>query len=124
MNDWNGPDRAFMRDHLALMRNRGCRNETQAHWLLRFDRFLQSHPELADDSLETMLSLWAVATPTRNHVVECQKRGRILTKARHRLDPNIPPKRFNPRPEREVAQKHRRPHFFSPAAIRHMLDVD
>lgn len=113
----------FMRDHVALMRNRGYQYEAQAHWLLRFDRFLQSHPELADEPLETMLSHWAAAKPTRNHAAECQKLGRILTKARHRLDPNIPPKRFNPRPEREVKREHRRPHIFSPADIRHMLDV-
>lgn len=113
----------FMRDHVTLMRNRGYQYEAQAHWLLRFDRFLQSHPELADKPLETMLSHWAAAKPTHNHAAECQKLGRILTKARHRLDPNIPPKRFNPRPEREVAREHRRPHIFSPADIRHMLDV-
>lgn len=113
----------FMRDHVALMRNRGYQYETQAHWLLRFDRFLQAHPELAGEPLETMLTHWAAAKSTRNHAAECQKLGRILTKARHRLDPNIPPKRFNPRPEREVAREHRRPHIFSPADIRHMLDV-
>lgn len=113
----------FMRDHVTLMRNRGYQYRAQAYWLLRFDRFLQSHPELADEPLEVMLSHWAAAKPTRNHAAECQKLGRILTKARHRLDPNIPPKRFNPRPEREVALEHRRPHIFSPADIRHMLAV-
>lgn len=113
----------FMRDHVTLMRNRGYQYEAQAHWLLRFDRFLQAHPELAGEPLETMLTHWAAAKPTRNHAAECQKLGRILTKARHRLDPNMPPKRFNPRPEREVAREHRRPHIFSPVDIRHMLDV-
>ena len=38
----------LMRDHIALMRTRGFRYETQARWFLRFDRFLQSHPELAE----------------------------------------------------------------------------
>ena len=113
----------FMRDHVTLMRNRGYQYEAQAHWLLRFDRFLQAHPELVGEPLETMLTHWAAAKPTRNHAAECQKLGRILTKARHRLDPNIPPKRFNPRPEREVAREHRRPYIFSPADIRHMLAV-
>ncbi len=113
----------FMRDHVMLMRSRGYQYETQAHWLLRFDRFLQGHPELAGEQLETMLARWAAAKPTRNHIAECQKLGRILTKARYRLDPNIPPRRFNPRPEREVARQHRRPHIFSSADIRRMLDV-
>ena len=113
----------FMRDHVALMRSRGYQYEAQAHWLLRFDRFLQAHPELAGEPLETMLTHWAAAKPTRNHAAECQKLGRILTKARYRLDPSIPPKRFNPRSQREVARQHRRPHIFSPADIRRMLDV-
>lgn len=113
----------FMRDHVALMRSRGYQYETQAHWLLRFDRFLQARPELAEEPLETMLARWAAAKPTRNHTAECQKVGRILTKARFRLDPSIPPKRFNPRPEREVARQHRRPHIFSPADVRRMLDI-
>jgi integrase/recombinase XerD len=113
----------FMREHVALMRSRGYQYETQAHWLLRFDRFLQANPELARASLETMLARWATAKPTRNHAAECQKLGRILTKARYRLDPSIPPKRFNARPEREVAREHRRPHIFSPADVRRLLDV-
>lgn len=113
----------FMREHVMLMRSRGYQYEAQAHWLLRFDRFLQAHPELAGEPLEAMLARWATSKPTRNHAAECQKVGRILTKARFRLDPSIPPKRFNPRPEREVAREHRRPHIFSPADVRHMLDV-
>ena len=112
-----------MRDHVALMRRRGYQYETQTHWLLRFDRFLQAHPELAGEQLETMLTHWEAAKPTRNHAAECQKLGRILTKARHRLDPAVPPRHFNPRPEREVARQHRQPHIFSPADIRRMLDI-
>ncbi len=113
----------FMRDHVALMRSRGYQYETQAHWMLRFDRFLQANPELAGATLETMLTRWEAAKPTLNHAAECQKLARILTKARHRLDPGIPPKRFDARPEREVAREHRRPHIFSPADVRHMLDA-
>jgi len=113
----------FMRDHVMLMRNRGYQYEAQAHWLLRFDRFLQAHPELAEESLEAMLASWAAAKPTHNHAAECQKLARILTKARFRLDPSIPPRRFDIRPEREVAREHRRPHIFSAADIQQMLDV-
>ncbi|MBB5713000.1 tyrosine-type recombinase/integrase [Sphingomonas xinjiangensis] len=113
----------FMREHVALMRSRGYQYETQAHWLLRFDRFLQSNPDLAEVSLETMLARWATAKPTRNHAAECQKLARILTKARYRLDPSTPPKRFDVRPEREVAREHRRPHIFSPADVRRLLDI-
>ena len=37
----------FMRDRVALMRSRGYRYTTQTAWFLRFDQFLQAHPELA-----------------------------------------------------------------------------
>ena len=37
----------FMQDHVMLMRSRGYQYEAQAHWLLRFDRFLQARPDLA-----------------------------------------------------------------------------
>lgn len=72
----------FMRDHVTLMRSRGYKYEAQAHWLLRFDRFLQAHPELTGKPLEIMLTHWATSKPTLNHAAECQKLGRILTKAR------------------------------------------
>uniref|UniRef100_UPI0038F77FC8 tyrosine-type recombinase/integrase n=1 Tax=Streptomyces europaeiscabiei TaxID=146819 RepID=UPI0038F77FC8 len=35
----------------------------------------------------------------------------------------MPPKRFNARPEREVAREHRRPHIFSPSDVQQMLDT-
>jgi integrase len=113
----------FMRDHVLLMRSRGYKYETQAHWLLRFDRFLQSRADLAAEPLEMMLAGWAAAKPTRHHAAECQKLARILTKARFRLDPSMPPRRFDIRPEQAVAREHRRPHIFSPADIRIMLDT-
>ena len=112
-----------MHDHVMLMRSRGYQYEAQAHWLLRFDRFLQARLDLAERPLEVMLTSWAAAKPTRNHAAECQKVARILTKARFRLDPSIPPRRFNIRPEQEIRREHRRPHIFSPADVRCMLDT-
>ncbi|KAK0341834.1 hypothetical protein LTR94_024769, partial [Friedmanniomyces endolithicus] len=63
----------FMQDHVMLMRSRGYQYEAQAHWLLRFDRFLQARPDLAEQPLEAMIASWAAAKPTRNHAAECQK---------------------------------------------------
>ena len=117
------PNPDFMHDHVMLMRSRGYQYEAQAHWLLRFDRFLQARLDLAERPLEVMLTSWAAAKPTRNHAAECQKVARILTKARFRLDPSIPPRRFNIRPEQEIRREHRRPHIFSPADVRCMLDT-
>jgi integrase/recombinase XerD len=45
----------LMRDRVALMRGRGYRYTTQTAWFLRFDRFLQAHPELASEPVAVML---------------------------------------------------------------------
>ncbi len=71
----------FMQDHVMLMRSRGYQYEAQAHWLLRFDRFLQARPDLAEQPLEAMIASWAAAKPTRNHAAECQKLARMLASA-------------------------------------------
>ena len=80
---------SLMRNHIALMRTRGFRYETQASWFWRFDRFLQAHPELAGEPLSVMLQHWAAARSTANHAAECERLARALAKARHHLDPSI-----------------------------------
>ena len=78
---------AMMRDHIELMRNRGYRYTTQATWCLRFDRYLQAHPDLASQPMEVMLESWRAARSTRNHAAECESlkaywRRRCATKTR------------------------------------------
>src|SRR6516162_8185095 len=70
-----------MREHIERMRSRGYRYRTQAAWFLRFDRFLQVHPELASEPVTTMLDRWVAAKTTRHHVAECEKLKQALTKA-------------------------------------------
>src|SRR5579863_7531175 len=74
-----------MREHIERMRSRGYRYTTQAAWFLRFDRFLQAHPELASEPVTTMLERWAAAKTTRHHVAECEKLKQALTKALRHL---------------------------------------
>lgn len=113
----------LMRNHIALMRARGYRYQTQARWLWRFDRFLQAHPNLSDASVPVMLRRWASARPTANHAAECEKLSRVLDKALHRLDPAIMPKRPDPRPGQQVAKQWRRPYIYSAEEIRQLLDI-
>lgn len=113
----------LMHNHIALMRGRGYRYTTQAAWFLRFDRFLQAHPELAGESVAVMLERWAAARSTRHHAAECEKLKRALAKALRHLDPSIPARRPDPRPQQEVARQWRRPHIYSPADVRRMLDI-
>jgi integrase/recombinase XerD len=63
----------LMRNHIALMRTRGFRYETQARWFWRFDRFLQAHPELAEEPVSVMLQHWSSARSiTPHHAAECE----------------------------------------------------
>lgn len=113
----------LMRNHIALMRARGYRYQTQARWLWRFDRFLQAHPEFAAEPVPVMLRHWAAARSTANHAAECEKLARILGKALHRLDPATMPKRPDPRPGQQVAKQWRRPYIFSAEEVRQLLDI-
>lgn len=114
---------AIMAEHVALMRNRGYKYTSQPVWLLRFDRFLQLNPVLQDEPIGVMLEHSAAAKATRNHAAECEKLKRILTKILRHRNPSIPPRRPNPRPQREVEKQWRKPHIYSPADVRRMLDI-
>ena len=113
----------IMAEHVALMRNRGYKYTTQPVWLLRFDRFLQLNPALQDEPIGVMLEHWAAAKTTRNHAAECEKLKRVLAKILRHRDPSIPPRRPDSRPEKEVAKQWRKPHIYSPADVRQMLDI-
>ena len=76
----------LMREQIVLMQARGYRYETQARWFLRFDRFLQAHPELSAEPVPVMLQHWVAARPTANHAAECERLARVLAKAlRHAI---------------------------------------
>ena len=113
----------LMRSHIALMRTRGFRYETQARWLWRFDRFLQAHPELAGEPLPVMLQHWSAAGSTANHAAECERLARVLARAQHHLDPSIELKRPDPRPGQQVARQWRRPYIYSSQEVRRLLDI-
>jgi integrase/recombinase XerD len=113
----------IMREHVERMRRRGYRYTTQAAWFLRFDRFLQAHPELAKEPVTTMLEHWAAAKPTHHHAAECEKLKRALTKALRHLDPSVPPRRPDARPQKEAARHFRKPHIYSPADVDKMLQI-
>ncbi|MFN2273985.1 MAG: tyrosine-type recombinase/integrase [Anaerolineales bacterium] len=113
----------LMRDHIALMRSRGFRYQAQARWLLRFDHFLQVHPELSEEPLAVMLRHWSAARSTPNQRAECEKLARILNKALRHEDPGIELRRPDPEPMRQVARHYRQPYIFSLEEIRRLLDI-
>ena len=113
----------LMRDHIALMRTRGFRYDTQARCYLRFDRFLQGHPELAKEPISVMLQRWSATRSTPNHAAECERLARALARAQRHLDPSIEPQRPDPRPQQQVALQWRQPYIYSPEEIKRLLDI-
>lgn len=113
----------LMIEHVALMRNRGYKYISQSARLLRFDQFLQLNPALGEQSIEVMLDHWAAAKSTHNHAAECENLRRVFAKIYRHRDPSIPSRRPDPRPRKEVVKQWRKPHIFSPADIRRMLDI-
>ena len=114
------------RDHARAYRanaQQGISLRTQAAWFLRFDRFLQVHPELASEPVTTMLDRWVAAKTTRHHVAECEKLKQALTKALRHLDPSVPGRRPDARPQKEAAKHHRKPHIYSPADVQRILQI-
>jgi integrase len=91
--------------------------------LLRFDHFLQLNPTLQDQPIGVMLEHWAAAKATCNHAVECENLRRILTKIFRHRDPSLPSRRPDPRPHKEAVKQWRKPHIYSPADVRRMLDI-
>ena len=113
----------MMREHVERMRKRGYRYTTQAAWFLRFDRFLQAHPELAKEPVTTMLEHWSAAKSSRNHAAECEKLTHALSKALRHREPSAPPRRLDARPQKEAARHFRKPHIYSPADVQRMLEI-
>lgn len=112
-----------MRNHVTLMQARGYRYQTDACRFRRFDRFLQEHPELASKPVSVMVQHWAAARPTASHAAECDKLACALTKALHRLDPEIAANRPDTQLRQQVEQLWRRPHIYSPEEVRRFLDL-
>lgn len=113
----------LMRNHVALMRTRGFRYHTNTRMFLRFDRFLQKHPDLASEPVPVMLQRWAAARSTAFHAVDCELLGRALAKARRHLDPSVPVPRPDRHPHRRFAREWRRPYIYSPEQVRVLLDI-
>ncbi|WP_245261244.1 MULTISPECIES: hypothetical protein [unclassified Mesorhizobium] len=72
--------RKMMAGHIAMMRRRAYKYTSQPLLLLRFDRFLQSHPGPETEPLSAMIDRWAATNGARHHAEECEKLKRVLAK--------------------------------------------
>lgn len=113
----------MMAEHVAMMRRRGYKYTSQPLLLLRFDRFLQLYPGPEAEPLSAMIDRWAATNATRHHAEECEKLKRVFAKILRHRDPSMPVRRPDPKLRKEAAKQWRKPHIYSPADVRRMLDV-
>jgi integrase/recombinase XerD len=66
-----------MEEHVGRMRSVGYRYDVGERVLLRFDRFLQDHPELTAAPLPELVDAWSQTNPRPQHICEAQEAGRL-----------------------------------------------
>jgi integrase len=110
----------LMAEHVELMRSLGYRYEVNERMLLRFDRFLQNRPALADQSLNQLIAAWEQSHASTSRTLEARKVRRLLSKAMHRLDPSVPilPRTVKYPP---IGQQQRTPHVYSDEEIQRIF---
>lgn len=111
----------FLRGHVQLMQALGRKYQTQANRFLRFDRFLQTRPDLAGAAPVQLLNQWAASYPTVSHAWQCQQLRNDLAKAWRRVDPQVMLPRRDPLLWRRIER--RQPYVFTPAEVEHLLNT-
>ena len=113
----------MMSEPVALMQAMGCRYITQREYLLRFDRFLQSRPDLSGQTLKILIREWATMRSTPQHALDCHQTGRLLSRIMSRVGltiEQIPPDK---RIFREAERQYRRPYIFSDQEVFSLLEA-
>lgn len=113
----------LMREHVARMRTLGYLYETSERALLRFDRFLQRRPDLTGAPLRTLLEAWRRTNPRPQHAQTVCDVGRLVSKAINRADPTVQVLPYDVDAHRRARQLYRRPHIYTQAQIRGLLEV-
>ena len=112
-----------MRDHATLMQSMGYRYQTGEADLLRFDRFLQSRPDLSEQPLKVLVREWTQASLAPSHALLCQRLGRTVSKALNRINPKIQVIPCDRRVRRQAFQLRRRPYIYTEDEIRRLLKI-
>ena len=110
-----------MRDHVTLMKSMGYRYKTDEADLLRFDRFLQSRPDLSGQPLKALVREWSKVSLAPSRALSCQRVGRTVSKALNRINPNVQVIPCDPRVQRQVFQLRRRPYIYTEDEVRRLL---
>lgn len=112
-----------MEDHVAHMRTLGYRYDANEELLLRFDRFLQRHPELSGLALNRLVECWNEERPSPRRLYDARKAGRIVSKAMHRLDPHVPVLPIGDGVARAARQHQRSAHLYTDEEVRRILQA-
>ncbi|SAL69289.1 tyrosine-type recombinase/integrase [Caballeronia humi] len=110
-----------MAQHVSHMRVLGYRYRTEEQRLLRFDRFLQRHPELAGLTLSELVEHWSQEEPSPYHLFEARRAGRTVSKAMHRIDPRVPVLSIGDGVARAARQQQRSPYLYTDDEIQRIL---
>jgi integrase len=112
-----------MHDHVILMKSMGYRYQTEEANLLRFDRFLQSRPDLSGQPMKVLVREWTKASSAPSHALLCQQVGRTVSKALNRLNPTLEVIHCDRRVRRQAVQLRRRPYIYTEDEVRSLLEV-
>jgi len=112
-----------MEEHVAHMRALGYRYDTNKELLLRFDRFVQRHPQLCGLPLNEITECWIEEQPSPTRLFDARKAGRIVSKAMHRLDPRVPVLCIGDGVARAARRHHRAAHLYTDAEVQGILQA-
>lgn len=112
-----------MEEHVAHMRMLGYRYKTAEELLLRFDRFLQRHAELTGLPLDRIVECWSKDQPSPSRLLDAQSAGRIVSKAMHRQDPQVPILPIGEGVARSARQDHRSAHLYTVEEVQRILQA-
>jgi site-specific recombinase XerD len=112
-----------MADHVAHMRTLGYRYDTAEELLLRFDRFLQRHPELSALPLNRLVEHWNEEQPSASRLFDARRAGRMVSKAMHRLDPRVPILPIGDGVAQAARRHHRTAHLYTDEEVRRILQA-
>jgi integrase len=112
-----------MEEHVAHMRTLGYRYNTNEELLLRFDRFLQLHPELSGLSLGEVVERWIEEQPSPSRLYDARRAGRVVSKAMHRLDPRVPVLSIGDGVARAARRHHRAAHLYTDEEVQRILQA-
>jgi len=110
-----------MAEHVGLMRSLGYRYDVNERMLLRFDRFLQSHTELAGKALNQLIEAWIQNDPSPNRLWEANRAGQLMSKAMRRLDPAAAVVPMSIEMYQQVRRELRQPYVYSDEEIQRLL---